>query len=144
MSALSHDDLTLLTTLRAAEVSKLGIDSALIGALALAVHGYTRATEDADLATDVDPFTQLKDAARVLQDAGFNVEFATPDSDDTLGGVITISGDDFDPIQIVNFYNPLRPGLINPGADAVRFATPQAVGDGTLRVVDLPHLIALN
>lgn len=31
-----------------------------------------------------------------------------PDSDDPLGGVINITGPDFDTVQVINFYNPLR------------------------------------
>jgi uncharacterized membrane protein len=36
---------------------QLGFETALIGAAALAVHRYTRGTEDIDLAVAVDPHT---------------------------------------------------------------------------------------
>ena len=46
-----------------------GVPVALIGAGALAVHGYARATEDLDLAVATDPFSTLRlgaELARVL------------------------------------------------------------------------------
>ena len=53
--------------------ARLGIATALIGAAALAVHHYTRATEDIDLATSVDPRTQLKALDQALLAAFWRV-----------------------------------------------------------------------
>ena len=44
---------------------------------------------------------------------GFQVEAVTPDADDPLGGVINVTGPDFDPVQIINFMNPLRPQRVH-------------------------------
>ncbi|WP_169314399.1 lactonase family protein [Turneriella parva] len=44
---------------------------------------------------------------------GFQVETITPDADDPLGGVINVTGSDFDPVQIINFMNPLRPQRVH-------------------------------
>jgi len=56
--------------------------------------------------------------------------------------VLTITGTDFRPVQIVNFYNPLRPSR-NPGAAAIEHAAP-AIQGTSLAVVDLAHLVALK
>jgi hypothetical protein len=125
-------------------LDELGIESALIGASALAVHGYPRATQDVDLGTATDPFTMLKRARdRLRSELGAGVDLVTPDADDPLGGVLTISGDDFDPVQVVNFLNPLAAGQ-NPGAEAIRMAIPDLIEGSRLRVVTLPHLVALK
>lgn len=85
----------------------------VIGAAALAVHGYARQSVDLDLATYENPFENFKNLASQLANAGFHVEAVTPDADDPLGGVINITGSDFDPVQIINFMNPLRPQPIH-------------------------------
>lgn len=118
-----------------------GLDSALIGAMACAVHGYSRATEDVDLAVYADPFLQLPAVVRALSDRGLAADFSRPDADDPLGGVITVTGADHDPIQIVNFCNPLS-GQDNPGWEALQGA--QELQGRALRVVSLAHLIALK
>ena len=47
-----------------------GTRSAVIGAIALAFHGYARATQDVDIATHVDPRTVLRDVERTLKQQG--------------------------------------------------------------------------
>ncbi len=122
-------------------LDRLGARSALIGAAALAAHNYPRDTADLDLATYEDPFTLLRDAERQLSAAGHECDLRLPDDEDPLGGVLTVRGEGHDPVQVVNFRNPLG-GRRNPGRDAVASATPLP---GTrLRVVDLPHLVALK
>lgn len=125
-----------------AEAGRLGISAAVIGALALAVHGYPRATRDLDLAVYVDPFSTFRELADQLRELGWTVELVLPDAEDPLGGVITITGDGFDPIQIVNFCNTLT-SSDNPGYDAIESAR-HRLDSTALPVVDLPHLIALK
>ena len=120
----------------------LDIDIALIGALALAYHGYPRATEDVDLATHVDPFTTLRALADALRTKGLAVRFGEPDAQDPLGGVVTVEADGCDAVQIVNFLNPLS-GVRNPGREAIETAT-QTLPELAVRVVNLPHLVALK
>jgi hypothetical protein len=124
-----------------AALAEHGVDCALIGAMAMAVHNYARSTRDLDLGTATDPFRVLAPLARELRAQGLDAVLNEPDHDDPLGGVVNVSGDDFDPIQIVNFLNPLGGGE-NPGLEAVQQATP--VPGTSFRVVDLPHLIALK
>jgi len=57
--------------------------------------------------------------------------------------VLTVTGEDFDPVQVVNFLNPLSRRR-NPGSEAVRTATAGAVAGSPLRLVTLPYLIALK
>ncbi len=46
---------------RVAEVARaLGIETALIGAMAMAVHKYVRGTSDVDLATNLDSINELR------------------------------------------------------------------------------------
>ena len=68
-----------------------GVNSALIGAMALAAHRYVRATTDVDLAVVTDLAT-LRELTRGLRETLVDAEvtFLEPDSDDPLGGVITI------------------------------------------------------
>ncbi len=64
---------------------EMGIRHAVIGAMAMAVHGYERATLDFDIGTVSDPFAQLTNVARRLEDLGYATTLTTPDGDE-LGG----------------------------------------------------------
>lgn len=138
-----RQDRTLLAAEKiAALLSRAGVESVLIGAAALAVHGYPRATRDLDLATGVDP-KLLRDLAVELERQGFSAELSEPDLNDPLGGVLRVRGSDIDPIEIVNFCNPPAsgfPALINA---ALSDAVPYRPG-ASLRVVSLPHLVVFK
>ena len=126
----------------AASLRETGTPSAVIGAIALAFHGYVRATQDVDLATHVDPRTVLRNLARALRRQGYEARLILPDAEDPLGGVLSVTGEDFDAVQVVNFHNPWT-AAGNPGESSIRAATARIRGY-ELRVVDLPHLIALK
>lgn len=123
----------------------LGIQTALIGATALAVHGFTRGTDDVDLASVVPPDT-LRQLLTVSKAAGLKAKLRLPD-DDLPGGVLVVwasedqNGDPIDVGEVVNFYNPLRP-VANPAAKAIARAFPLDVL--RLRCVALPDLVALK
>lgn len=125
----------------AAVLEKHGVRTAVIGAVALAVRGYPRATEDLDLATFTNPFGPLASVERELREMGFTVELITPDQDDPLGGLLRIEGEGFRPIEVVNFLNPLGK-IADVGRVAIDEAEPNVL-DG-LSVVTLKHLIALK
>lgn len=126
----------------------LGIETALIGAGALAVHRYVRATQDIDLASCVHPFTALPQLADALRAEGYQVRLTEPDHDDSLGGVLRVwtrldeDEEPIEPIELVNFDNPLHPRP-NPAAEAITTATPLAERPA-LRCVSLPSLVALK
>jgi hypothetical protein len=134
---------------RVAEAAReLGIETALIGAVAMAAYNYVRGTGDADLATHVDPHTDLSRLRDALGASGLHVELRLPDEEDPLGGVLRVwqredeDGMPADPVDVVNFDNPHRPGRLNPGRGAVRNAS--QVEGTKLRCVRLPDLIALK
>jgi hypothetical protein len=134
---------------RVAEAArKLGIEMALIGASALAAHNYVRATDDVDLATLVDPRTELRDLQQALHDLGLHAELNPPDDEDVLGGLLGVweheddQGRPLDLVEVVNFYNPFRP-TPNPAASAIKNSV--RVDEHTnLRYVSLPDLVALK
>ena len=53
-----------------------------------------------------------------------------------------MTGNDFDAVQVVNFYNPWAVST-NPGESSIQSATARIPGYD-LPVVDVPHLIALK
>lgn len=127
----------------------LGIETALIGAVALAARNYERATRDIDLATSiVDPDAKLAELERALRAIGLFTALRLPDGDDDLGGVLDVGestdedGDLVKELQIVNFYNPHRP-RINPGTKAVARAEVIDASSG-LRCARLDDLVALK
>ena len=117
------------------------VGAAVIGSVALAVHGHVRATTDLDLGVAVMAFESLRSTAEQLRDRGYDVDVGEPGVDDPLGGVVTVSGPDFDSVQIVNLR--ARSGRNERLArDAIEAA--QRIEGIDLPVVDLPHLVALK
>jgi len=115
-----------------------GVGALVIGAVALAAHGYVRFTEDLDLGVNTDLGT-LNQVADALQTAGFEVELREPDGQDPLGGVVDVRGP-FGLIQIVN-YGGRFPAVIDGGLAAAD----TVIRSGShLRIVPLPHLVALK
>lgn len=127
----------------ASELGKEKVEACLIGAAAMAVHGYVRATADVDLATAVDPSPTLSRFARALAQLGMDAEYFDPEPEDPLGGVVRIFVTEDSTVDVVNFLNPWHGGAAALVRDAIAKAVP--VGKGSaLRVVPLEHLIALK
>jgi hypothetical protein len=82
----------------------------LIGATALAAHGYPRHTEDIDFAVAMPP-RDLERLADTLRSSERTVAYSAPDPSDPLGGVVTVSARDCLPVQVVNFDNPPAGGF---------------------------------
>lgn len=140
-------DATLSATLKVAtDVLQIlrdeGFDAVVIGAVALAVHGYPRATEDLDLAVAV-PLESLRRVAGELRARGYEVELREPDAADPLGGVLDIRADGADLVQVVNFDNSPAGGFPRLVADAFAAAEP-LTPNAALRVVDPYHLVAFK
>jgi len=115
-----------------------GVDTLVIGAIALAAHGYVRFTDDLDLGVNTDLRT-LRRVALALRTAGFEVGLREPDGEDPLGGVVDVRGP-FGLVQIVN-YGGRFPAVIDGGiAAADTVVRPGSM----LRIVPLPHLVALK
>lgn len=128
------DKLLDLARIVAAEAATLGIPSALIGALALAVHGYVRATGDADLGVCTMFSPSLQSLRDRLHDLGYAVTLRAPDDDDPLDGVLVVE-DGAARVEVVNI------GHVRLGRASVDNA--QDVGNG-LRSVRAQELIALK
>jgi hypothetical protein len=119
-----------------------GVETIVIGAVALAAHGYSRATEDLDLAVAIDP-ARLKDLAEGLRIRAYAVELRAPDPQDPLGGVIDVQDASGAKVQVVNFDNPPGGGF----PELVRAALPHAselTPGSQLKVVDPIHLVAFK
>lgn len=115
-----------------------GVGALVIGAVALAAHGYVRFTEDLDLGVNTDLKT-LGRVAESLRSAGFDVELREPDGQDPLGGVVDVRGP-FGLVQIVNFGGRF-PAVIENGIAAAD----TVIRPGSrLRIVPLPQLVALK
>jgi hypothetical protein len=114
------------------------VDALVIGAVALAAHRYVRMTEDLDLAVNAD-VKKLRELTAALRDAGYHAELREPDAEDSLGGVIDVEGD-FGLVQIISYAGKF-PAVIE---DALREAQLTARPGSSLKLVPLPHLIALK
>ena len=114
------------------------LDAVVIGAVALAAYHYVRQTEDLDLAVNAGPAKMLA-VVRSLEQAGYTAQFRAPDADDPLGGVTDVTGP-FGLIQIISFAERF-PAVVE---DAVRESSLVVRAGSALRIVPLPHLVALK
>lgn len=115
-----------------------GHDLLIIGAAALASHRYVRMTRDIDLGGNL-PLPVFRDMAAHLAGDGLAVDFREPDPQDPLGGVLDLQGE-FGQIQIISFADRF-PAVIR---DAIEADPVPLRKDSPLRVVPLPHLVALK
>lgn len=142
--ALTYEVLTeLVRCIRtSAETIRLDyeVPVALIGASAMAVHNYVRATQDVDLGIWViEERSLFTEVERTLQHPA--VESITRTAvgvDDPLGGLWKISGAKISPIDVVNFYAPNQHR--SPGGGPLR----HTIHVDGIDVVDVPHLIVLK
>lgn len=122
-------------------LERRSLDALVIGGFALAAHRYTRTTHDLDLGLNasIKEMEQLRDD---LLGLGLPADWVPPDGNDPLGGTLTIVDEHKAMVQVVNFSREQGgfPAVIN---DALAVAKPPAEGS-RLRVVPLPHLIALK
>lgn len=114
------------------------VDALVIGAVALAAHRYVRQTEDLDLGVNAN-VQKLRQLTASLRAAGYRAELHEPDAQDPLGGVIDIEGP-FGLVQIISYAEKF-PAVIE---DALREAQLTARAGSPLKLVPLPHLIALK
>ena len=114
------------------------LDAIVIGAVALAAHHYVRQTRDLDLGVNAD-LPALRKVVESLKMRGFQAVLREPDGDDPLGGVIDVTGA-FGLVQIISYAGRF-PAVID---DALRVATLVAREGSSLRIVPIPHLVALK
>lgn len=134
----------------AAIARERGVETALIGAAAMAVHGRVRGTCDVDLASSVNPYDKLRDLETALRAEQLRTRLRFPDEDDVLGGVLRcwlpqFEDEDGAPlgyVEIVNFFNPHQPRK-TPARDAI--ARSVAIDSTSpLRAVTLADVIAFK
>ena len=118
------------------------VDTVVVGAMALAVHGYPRLTKDFDLAIGIPP-EQLEALAQAIRAEGWDVEVRTPDANDPLGGVIDIRAPGADLVQVVNFDNSPAGGFPRLVREACLSAVPLGP-DSALKVANIFTLVALK
>ena len=99
--------------------ARRGHKVALIGAAAMAVHGYTRATRDVELGAAGVPLALLREVADELRASGYGVEVGEPDLSDPLGGVVRVEVSDGLQVDVVNFGNPFTGAGRRVGAAAL-------------------------
>jgi hypothetical protein len=133
---------------RVAQIARgLGIETVLIGAYALAAHHYVRATNDIDLAANVE-LVLLERLEVALEQAGLHALLRSPDDEDPLGGVLVVwseidaEGDPIEPVEVVNYVNPYRPRQ-TPARDAIQNAI-SLDQKPALRYPRLADLVALK
>ncbi|MDA3874817.1 MAG: hypothetical protein PF795_12765 [Kiritimatiellae bacterium] len=114
------------------------VDAVVIGAVALAAHQYVRLTDDLDLAVNAD-LGDMRLLVEALHQAGYQAEFREPDGQDPLGGVIDVLGL-FGLLQIISFADRF-PAVID---DAVKASTLSVRSGSALRLIPIPHLVALK
>jgi hypothetical protein len=134
---MTRDPLLELAATIVREADACGIPTAIIGALALARHGYVRATADVDLASSASFDAQLRPLAQRLRALGLLVDVRPPDLGDPIDGVLRVrAAPDGDPVDVINFAGPR-----SLGAQAVARAERSADGFAYVRV---PELVALK
>ncbi len=114
------------------------IEAVVIGAVAMAAHHYVRQTEDLDLGV-VATVQEMRTLAAALVRRGFEAELREPGPDDPLAGVIDVRGD-FGLVQIISYAGRF-PAVIE---EALRSATLTVREGSRLRIVPIPHLVALK
>lgn len=112
----------------------------MIGGIAVAIHGYLRATRDLDLAIVTG---HLREHAAALDEAGIPAHYFAPDEMDPVDGVVRIEVAGADPVEIVNFGTTHPSVRQRLGLDAVQCAKPVLEGS-SLPIVGLGHLVAMK
>jgi len=112
-----------------------GVPVVVIGAVALAAHGYVRFKEDIDLGVNAD-MAQMRALVEQLRKEGYEAEFHAPEGDDPLAGVINVSGP-FGLVQVISFEERF-PAVIRDALEGeeIRMRPDSAV--------PIPQLVALK
>ena len=106
------------------------------GQLALAYHGYIRATQHVDLAEQLSR-RALEAVTSALAERGHSVRMEVPDSAD-VASVLIVTGVDFEPVRVVCFDARLQRLLDEAQSRAARL-----IHAAQLKVVDVETLILL-
>ncbi|HXV59349.1 MAG TPA: hypothetical protein VEK15_01550 [Vicinamibacteria bacterium] len=119
-----------------AVLERAGIDHALIGAAAMALHGVSRATADIDLFT-VDENSLQKTLWDELEQNGATLRLLKGDFDDPLAGSVRISVPGERTVDVVV-------GRYAWQADIIGSAEPMSLGEVTVKVARPAGLVLLK
>jgi hypothetical protein len=114
------------------------VGAVVIGAVAMAAHHYVRQTEDLELGV-VATLKALRAVADDLTRRGYVVELREPGTDDPLAGVLDVRGE-FGLIQLISYAGRF-PAVIEDGLQQATLAVREG---GPLRILPIPHLVALK
>jgi predicted nucleotidyltransferase len=120
----------------AAVLARQGIDYAVIGAMAAAVHGSIRATTDADALVPVgaSKLAQLKSA---FKKAGFDTDLRSGDADDPIPALLAVSDKHGNRVDLLAGLRGLDKEVLS------RSITVPFLGD-TIRVIGREDFIAMK
>lgn len=119
------------------------VPALLIGAVALARHGYARATEDIDFGVAIAP-RELEVIADALRQRHYVVILRKSDAQDPLGGVIDVRAEEGGAlVQVVNFDNSPGGGFPRVIRDALRLLG-QHGDERIMQVIPVAQLVALK
>ena len=133
-----QNDLLATAERVAALLAENGVPALVIGAIALAAHGYIRFTQGIDLAGDAD-LGLMRNCTLALSKAGYQAVLHEPDADDQFGGVIDITGS-FGLVQMISFADRF-PAAIN---DSFAGGPLSLYPGSPLRLIPIPQLVALK
>lgn len=117
-------------------LQRAGIDHALIGAAAMALHGVSRATADIDLFT-VDANSLQRALWEKLERDGATLRMLKGDSEDPLAGSIRVSVSGDRTVDVVV-------GRYAWQADIIESAEPMSIGEVTVKVARPAGLVLLK
>ena len=110
----------------------------VIGAVALAGHGYIRMTRDIDLAGNLS-IEQFNCLTQRLEGTEHQCQLHLPNADDPLGGVLDISGS-YGLIQVISFHERF-PALLE---SAIQDSKLPLRENSSLQLIPLEHLVVLK
>lgn len=112
------------------------VDYAVIGAFALAVLGVIRATTDVDALLFTTP-GRLAKLEKVFKRAGFGTEFRTAEADDPISGMLVLSDDFRNHVELLGGLRNMDPEIWSRTLE-INFR------DQTLRIVGREDFIAMK
>jgi len=136
MRARGHGQSPLLLVDVAAILVKHGIDYAVVGAMAAAVHGCIRATTDADALVSVG-VSKLKQLQRELERAGLSTSLRQGDAEDPIGALLAVTDKHLNRVDILTGLRGLESGAFSRAIQVPLFG-------GSLRVIGREDFIAMK
>jgi predicted nucleotidyltransferase len=117
-------------------LNREGVEYAVIGALAAAVHGSIRGSADADALVPV-AVRRLSSLSRVLAKSGFSVDLRRGDADDPIPAMLLVSDAHENRVDLLGGLRGLDPDVMSRTLNV-------PFGGDTIRVVSREDFIAMK